>query len=227
MNEAEIAKQFGFEDGVAPFLRREVAKDVPAMGQGVSVPFEKAKLLIDRLLTVRFWEFIPDAIEVDQSENSEVFSKGETWALCVRTDIPPPILEKDQNWSGVYHNKHPKARELENYFRMLALDMLNNCWRLGCYRIAPPFIYKVDGDPSNPLAPPYIGVVTKYLRKRQDGRIATDMEAQAAVLVPPGTEANPENRVGAGTALVVPNNDNRLTEIVNHPQNLFTPKERE
>jgi hypothetical protein len=220
--ESELAKQFGFADGVAPMLRQAAPPENEPIPKGISPYFYKALLLVDRLLTVRFYEFVPDYIEVDQSESSETFDPSRTWAILVRTDVAPPIDEKSQNWSGIFHNKHPDAKSIDNYFRWLRFEMGNHAWKIGCYRIAPPVVFETQGDPTNALAPPYIGVIAKFFRKRQDARTLQDMEAQAAVLVPWDSDADPSQRVGK--AIVVENSDRDLTTIVTNPK-LLASKE--
>ena len=180
--EAELAKAFGLDK--APALRREAPGPAPSIPQRFRPKFYKALQLVDRLASVQFWKFIPDFLDVDQSESSDVYSEGNTFAILARTDIPPPVDERLWGPTRILPMSHPECRARENFYRYLRLSLGNHARELGCYKIAPPLIFETIGDPANELAPPFIGLLVKFLRRAADGQTLLDQLADIGVLVP-------------------------------------------
>ena len=134
------------------------------------VNFNKAKLLVDPLLTAKFTRFIPDAMIVDQSIDSLSFRAD--WCFCfhIPTDVPPPVNAKITRVTGI----RPIIDD-GNFMLWLGREIENMANVIGTFRIGPPHVFRTRE---------IMGVMVKYDRTPANGQTIYDKEARIGLLLP-------------------------------------------
>ncbi len=134
------------------------------------VNFNKAKLLVDPLLTAKFTRYIPDAMLVDQQIDS--LSYRPDWCFCfhVDTTVPPPVNPKITRVTGI-----AAVIDDGNFMLWLGREIENHANVLGTFKIGPPQVFRTKE---------MMGVMVKYDRTPKYGETIHDAEAQIGLLLP-------------------------------------------
>ena len=176
--QVELARAMGLD--APPRLRMEAPAAAPP--SEFRPKFYKALMLVDQIETWAFERFLPDFIVIDQNIDARIHSPELSFAVCVRTDIPPPSNLKIWNATGI----QPDTNTAENQYRWLAVEVGRHYRELGAVAMGLPLVYRTNGKKG--LIVPYLGAILKFDRTPKDGQLREDMMADVGVLVPRGTQ---------------------------------------
>jgi hypothetical protein len=191
----ELAREMGLDK--PPPLRYDDApkahKDAPTW---LKPKFLKALQLVDQIETWAFEKFIPDVCTIDQSIDAHVQGNPELhFAVCVRTDRPPPSNDLVWRATGIKPVGHPEAMGAANFYQWLAIEVANMYREVGAKSMGVPLIFRTKGSRFNPLVIPFVGAICKFDRRPPDGQRMADQMANVGVLVPSGTHVAESHRV--------------------------------
>lgn len=184
--EQELARDMGLDKAPTPRY-----SDIPKPNQNIGglIQFRKALMLVDPLRTAAFHRYLNDSLFVDQTMDASVWSQEQSFAVMVRTDVPPPVNDPITRATGI----RPTTDD-QDYFRWLATCVLEQWTVLAARKMAPPLIFAGGGkhwrrDPKLKAAGavPFMGVISKYERGPALG-------ANYGVIVPSGEKIEDEHR---------------------------------
>ena len=161
--EQELAEAFGLDR--VPENRYE---DLPTPNKPSSmaglITFKKSLMLVDHLRTVASHRFLDDRMVIDQAMDAGFWSPEQSWAVCVRTDVPPPVNERITNATGIRATMNDP-----DYFRWLNSKLYETYQLVGALAMAPPLIWACgnrrwlkDAKLRAAGAVPLMGVIAKF-----------------------------------------------------------------
>jgi len=160
-----------------PATRTPRYDDIPKdEADGVSVKLWKAVKCIDALATAAFERYIPDELQVDQRLDARLLKRDMTFGCAIPTDIPVPTNRKIARALGI----PPNCRDESAFFPALAARMCQIAEQLGVNRLAPPLVFRCDGEPG--VSRPLIGLILKFDRTPPDGMRSDELMATIGVL---------------------------------------------
>jgi hypothetical protein len=188
--EKELAEAYGLDEVPTPRYEDLPDPNKPNSTSGL-VSFHKALMLVDRLRTAGFHRYLHDSCAVDQTMDASVWSPEHSFAVQIRTDVPPPVNERITRATGIRPTKDDR-----DFFIWLANVVAEQWTVLGARKMAPPLIY-CGGDHWNRWskkeriagAKPFMGVISKY--QWNVGQYG----AEYGVIVPVGQSIKDSNKV--------------------------------
>lgn len=182
----ELAEELGLD--APPPLRYD---DVPEANQETrfSPSFHKALQLVDQIETWAFERFIPDACVIDPNIDARMAGDPELhFAVCVRTDRPPPSNPLIFRSTGI----KPDSMDKGNFYRWLAVEVARMFTETGAKAMGVPLIFRTKGKRD---VVPFVGAICKFDRTPPDGQKMQDQMANVGLLVPQGTKFKKSKRV--------------------------------
>ena len=180
----ELAAELGLDAPPTPRY-----DDVPEANTETrfSPKFHKALQLVDQIETWAFERFIPDSCVIDPNIDARAAGDPELhFAVCVRTDRPPPSNDLIHRSTGIKPDDMSKG----NFYQWLAVEVARMFTETGAVAMGVPLIFRTKGKRD---IVPFVGAICKFDRTPPDGQKMHDQMANVGVLIPAGTRA--KNRV--------------------------------
>jgi len=180
--ELEIARALGLDKPPVP--RCEVPEPNHPIPAEFKPGFYKALALVDYIETWAFERFIPNFCVVDLAMDAASYSPGFSFAILMRTDVPPPSNTKIFHATGI----KPGSTVPENYYRWLGIAVADHYRQLGASAMARPLIFRTKGGRERRGGVtnryyPMIGAIMKFARKPSDGLTREDLMTDVGVLL--------------------------------------------
>jgi hypothetical protein len=178
-----LARQMGLDQAPRPRLA------VPTPNKPIPAEFRphfyKALMLVDQIESWAFERFIPDFCVIDTAIDARTFSPELSFAVVIRTDVPPPSNQKIMAATGIQAD----SNTAENQYRWLGIEVGRHYREIGAVAMGAPLVYRTKGTRGKMkgLIVPQLGAIMKFDRTPKDGLSREDMMADVGVLVPRGT----------------------------------------
>lgn len=193
--ESEVLAELGLTE--LPKPRFEAPKDLPKIPKEFRPKFWESMQLIDSLESAAFERFIPPECAVDLGIDPYVRDPELSFAILVRTDLPPPVDNRLAAAMGVGRWRDPSEWGRVRY-AMLASDLRFQYEYLGASSMSRPLVFRAGAprraipgyhNRGRPRARthwpiPFVGIHCKVVVKVASGLTRDDMKAGLGLLMP-------------------------------------------
>jgi hypothetical protein len=132
----QLAEAFGLDK-----IPENRYSDLPTPNRPTSmaglIAFKKTFMLVDRLRTASFMHLVDNyPWVIDQGMDAGFWSPEQSWGICCRTDVPPPVNERISNSTDI-----TETRDDQNYFIWLRDKTWEMYQLMGAVAMAPPLVW--------------------------------------------------------------------------------------